>query len=106
MKYPAPAALNSSCQMSDAGLPTFCSSIDAPSLRRDRPHARAASAAARKIDEPALDVRLEELDRDLLPDVETLEPVDQLPLHGRTDDPHPGPLLGRGGDHPLEPLPD
>src|SRR5258708_7896889 len=62
--------------------------------------------AAREIDEPALDVRLDELDRDLLPDVETLEALDQLPLHRRAEDPDPGPFLRDGGDHPLETLPD
>src|SRR2546425_3403977 len=101
MKYPAPAALNRSSRKSDAGSPTLRTgpSASAPGILR-------STDAAREIDEPALDVGLEELDRDPFPDVETLEPVDHLPLHGGTKDPDPGPLLGRGRDHPLEPLPD
>src|SRR6266850_4821386 len=101
MKYPAPAALNRSSRKSDAGSPTSGAgpSPSAPRILR-------SAGAAREIDEPALDVGLEELDRDPFPDVETLEPVDHLPLHGGTEDPDPGPLLGHGGDHSLEPLPD
>src|SRR5713101_2119334 len=117
MKYPAPAALNRSSKKSDAGLPTFQASMPEPSAHARRaalgsgpslsaPRILRSTGAARKVDEPALDVGLEELDRDLLPDVETLEPVDHLPLHGGSEDPDPGPLLGRGGDHSLEPLPD
>src|SRR2546425_960934 len=109
MKNPAPAALIRSSKKSDAGFPTFQASMPEPSASGrmassgpgpslSAPSILRSTDAAREIDEPALDVRLEELDRDLLPDVETLEPVDHLPLHGRTEDPDPGPLLGHGGD--------
>src|SRR6266581_5478375 len=102
MKYPAPAALNRSSRKSDAGSPT---SGTGPSARSALGILRSTDAA-REIDEAALDVGLEELDRDPFPDVETLEPVDHLPLHGGTEDPDPDPLLGHGGDHSLEPFPD
>ncbi len=65
-----------------------------------------ASPRAREIDEPALDIGLNELDLDAIAHVERLESANELPFRRGARDAHPNALARHSRDDRPEPLSD